>query len=377
MRIAIDGKRYYLNSSGLGRYSRSLVDHLLGLEDAEDLDICLYRPKGEVKFQPKSHQRLTELTAEYLIPGHIGNAFWRFTKLPTLINSGSYDLFHGPSHVLPGRLKCPSVVTMLDLIFMRYPQYFRAWDRNYYRISFSRSARLADHIISISEATKADLVNLFGIREEKISVIYPGFDDVFTRLPQNRLDEIRKKYELPRDYVLYVGNIEPRKNVLELAQAFNSMKESSSIDKDVHLLIVGQKGWFYKDIFDGIDALPCREQIRFVGPVYGEDLAGVYQIARVMAYPSMFEGFGYPVLEAMRQGTPVLTSGISSMPEAGGDAAHYVNPESLDDIASGLCRILNDESYRQELIEKGTRHAEGFTAEKMAKETMEVYRKLA
>jgi len=97
----------------------------------------------------------------------------------------------------------------------------------------------------------------------------------------------------------------------------------------------------------------------------------------VMAYPSMFEGFGYPVLEAMRQGTPVLTSGISSMPEAGGDAAHYVNPESLDEIASGLCRILNDESYRQELIEKGTRHAEGFTAEKMVKETLEVYKKLA
>jgi len=174
-----------------------------------------------------------------------------------------------------------------------------------------------------------------------------------------------------------VGNIEPRKNVLELAQAFNSMRESSAIDKDVHLLIVGQKGWFYKDIFDGIEALPCREQIRLVGPVYGEDLAGVYQMARVMAYPSMFEGFGYPILEAMRQGTPVLTSGISSMPEAGGDAAHYVNPESLDDIASGLCRILNDESYRQELIEKGTRHAEGFTAEKMAKETLEVYKKLA
>ena len=377
MRIAIDGKRYYLNSSGLGRYSRSLVDHLLRLKDAEDLDICLYRPKGEVKFQPKAHQRLTELTADYLLPGHIGNAFWRFTKLPALINSGSYDLFHGPSHVLPGRLKCPSVVTMLDLIFIRYPRYFRTWDRNYYRISFRRSARLADHIISISKATKADLVNLFGIKEEKISVIYPGFDDVFTKLLPPRLEEIGKKYELPRNYVLYVGNIEPRKNVLKLAQAFSSLKESSNIDKDMHLLIVGRKGWFYKDILDGIDSLPCREQIRLVGPVYGEDLAGVYQLARVMAYPSMFEGFGYPVLEAMRLGTPVLTSGISSMPEAGGDAAHYVNPKSLDDIASGLSRLLNDESYRQELVEKGTRHAEGFTAEKMARETLEVYRKLA
>ena len=166
MRVAIDGKRYYLNSSGLGRYSRSLIDQLISLGDEEDLDLFLYRPKGEVKFEPKSQPHLTEVKADYLFPGHIGNAIWRFTKLPSLINNSGYDLFHGPSHVLPGKLKCPSVVTMLDLIFMRYPQYFKAWDRNYYRTSFKKSAQLADHIISISEATKADLINLFGIKEE-------------------------------------------------------------------------------------------------------------------------------------------------------------------------------------------------------------------
>ena len=112
-------------------------------------------------------------------------------------------MFHGPSHVLPGKLKCPSVVTMLDLIFMRYPQYFKAWDRNYYRTSFKKSAQLADHIISISEATKADLINYFGIKEEKISVIYPGFDAVFSKLQQHKLDEIKIKFKLPRDYILY------------------------------------------------------------------------------------------------------------------------------------------------------------------------------
>ena len=163
---------------------------------------------------------------------------------------------------------------------MRYPQYFKAWDRNYYRTSFKKSAQLADHIISISEATKADLINLFGIKEEKISVIYPGFDGVFSMLPKQKLDKIKKKYKIPKDYLLYVGNIEPRKNILKLAQAYNSLWECSAIDQDVQLLIVGQKGWYYKEILDGIDALPSREQIKLVGPVYGEDLAGFYQLAK-------------------------------------------------------------------------------------------------
>ena len=376
MRVAIDGKRYYLNSSGLGRYSRSLIDQLISIGDEENLEIILYRPKGKVKFEPKSQSHLTEITADYFFPGHIGNAIWRFTKLPSLINNSGYDLFHGPSHVLPGKLKCPSVVTMLDLIFIRYPNYFKAWDRNYYRISFKKSAQLADHIISISEATKADLINFFGIKEEKISVIYPGFDAVFSKLQQQKLDEIKIKFKLPRDYILYVGNIEPRKNILKLAQAFNSLQESSYIDKDVHLLIVGQMGWYYKEIIDGIDSLSSRDKIKLVGPVYGEDLAGFYQLASIMAYPSMFEGFGYPVLEAMRLGTPVLTSNISSMPEAGGNAAHYVNPESLDEIKDGLCKLLNDKTYREKLAVKGTRHAAGFNTMRMTQETLEVYRKL-
>ena len=376
MRVAIDGKRYYLNSSGLGRYSRSLINQLISIGDEENLEIILYRPKGKVKFEPKSQSHLTEITADYFFPGHIGNAIWRFTKLPSLINNSGYDLFHGPSHVLPGKLKCPSVVTMLDLIFIRYPNYFKAWDKNYYRISFKKSAQLADHIISISEATKADLINFFGIKEDKISVIYPGIDVVFSKLQQQKLDEIKIKFKLPRDYILYVGNIEPRKNILKLAQAFNSLQESSYIDKDVHLLIVGQMGWYYKEIIDGIDSLSSRDKIKLVGPIYGEDLAGFYQLASVMAYPSMFEGFGYPVLEAMRLGTPVLTSNISSMPEAGGNAAHYVNPESLDEIKDGLCKLLNDKTYREKLAVKGTRHAAGFNTMRMTQETLEVYRNL-
>ena len=144
----------------------------------------------------------------------------------------------------------------------------------------------------------------------------------------------------------------------------------------MHLLIVGQKGWFYKDIIEGINVLKNKDKIKLVGPIYGENLAGIYQLAKVMAYPSMFEGFGYPILEAMRLGTPVLTSNVSSMPEAGGDAAHYVNPESLDEIKTGLCKLLNDQNYRKYLADKGTQHAESFSTMRMTRETLEVYRKI-
>ncbi len=375
MHIAIDGKRYFLNSSGLGRYSRNLVNSLLSLEHKEEFFITLFRPKGRVKFDAPSYPQLKLITAKYFLPGDIGNGFWRFVKLPELINAKRYSLFHGPSHVLPGRVKCPTIVTMLDLIFLRFPRYFPMWDRNYYKIMFKKSAHRADHIISISKVTKADLINFFGVDEDKVSVVYPALDDLFTPLVEHQLEEVKEKFGLPEYYILYVGNIEPRKNILRLAQAFDYLVSSGRISEEVQLLIVGQKGWFYKDIFAGINALPNREKITFMGPVFGQNLAGIYQMARVMAYPSMFEGFGYPVLEAMRLGAPVLTSRVSSLPEAGGDAAFLIEPESIDDIASGLEKLINDESLREDLIQRGYKHAQRFTAEKMARQTMAIYKR--
>ena len=147
------------------------------------------------------------------------------------------------------------------------------------------------------------------------------------------------------------------------------MKESLFIN-------TGEKVLNLEDIIEGINALKNKDKIKLVGPIFGENLAGIYQLAKVMAYPSMFEGFGYPILEAMRLGTPVLTSNVSSMPEAGGDAAHYVNPESLDEIKTGLCKLLNDQNYREYLADKGTRHAESFSTMRMTRETLEVYRKI-
>ena len=240
---------------------------------------------------------------------------------------------------------------------------------------FKKSAHRADHIISISKVTKADLINFFGIDEDKVSVVYPALDDLFTPLVEHQLEEVKAKFCLPEYYILYVGNIEPRKNILRLAQAFDYLVSSGRISEEVQLLIVGQKGWFYKDIFAGINALPNREKITFMGPVFGQNLAGIYQMARVMAYPSMFEGFGYPVLEAMRLGAPVLTSRVSSLPEAGGDAAFLIEPESIDDIASGLEKLINDESLRKDLIQRGYKHAQRFTAEKMARQTMAIYKR--
>jgi glycosyltransferase involved in cell wall biosynthesis len=374
MHIAIDGKRFFLNTSGLGRYSRSLVNSLLSLDDEAFL-LTLFRPKGRVFFEAPTHRRLRIVTADYVLPGDAGNALWRFTKFPRLINKKKYSVFHGPSHILPGRLDCPAVVTMLDLIFLRFPQYFPVFDRQYYKIMFKKSARQADHIISISQATQFDLVSYFGIDADKISVVYPAFDDMLTPVGSRHLSKIRLTYALPKIYVLYVGTIEPRKNILRLAQAFDSLMVSGKIDQETALVIAGRKGWFYKEIFAGISKLKSRRKIRFLGPVYGPSLAGLYQMATAMAYPSLFEGFGYPVLEAMRLGTPVLTSNVSSLPEAGGPAAVLIEPEQVDDIAFGLAKILNDETVRAGMIRKGLEHASQFTAERMARQTLSIYKR--
>ena len=376
MHIAIDGKRFFLNNSGLGRYSRGLVESLMALGE-EALRITLFRPKGKVRFEAPENRDLQVVTADYLLPGDIGNAFWRFHKFPDLIARGGYTLFHGPSHVIPGRIDCPAIVTMLDLIFLRFPEYFPVYDRNYYKHIFRKSALRADHIISISEATKADLVSYFHVQPEKISVIYPAVDEGLSALDETCLASIKSKFKLPDNYVLYVGNIEPRKNIFRLAQAFDRLMTSKKISDKTWLLIVGRKGWFTRKIFSGIDKLKNRDKIRFVGPAYGQDLSGIYQMATVMAYPSLFEGFGYPVLEAMQMGTPVLTSNISSMPEAGGNAACLVDPREVEDIAAGLEKLLTNEQLRQDHIQKGRLHAARFTAERMARQTLAVYRKFS
>lgn len=377
MHVAIDGKRFFLNASGLGRYSRTLVPALLDQAPPDTLSLTLFKPPGKVKFEADPHPRLQIEEAQYRLPGSAGNALWRFRKLPRLIDGGPYSLFHGPSHILPHKTRCPMVVTMFDLIFLRYPDYFPLWDRNYYRHMFKKSSRRADYIISISEATKADLVNYLGAREEKISVVYPACDEGLAPLPQERLKAVRRRFDLPADYVLYVGTIEPRKNILRTAQAIDRLLAQGRIHDEVMFLVVGNKGWFYDEILNGIEQLPHRDNVRLVGPAFGEDLAGIYQLAKALAFASEFEGFGYPVLEAMQMGTAVLTSRISSLPEAGGNAAHYVDPLAVDDIAAGLEKLINDHAYRQSLIQKGFQHAQTFSAQAMAAKTLEIYKMIS
>lgn len=377
LNVAIDAKRYFRNTSGLGRYSRTLVNALLQEGGSDQLRLTLFKPPGASPFDPPEGDNVKTITANYRLGGDLGNALWRFYKLPGILAEKRFSLFHGPSHVLPKGGGCPMVVTMLDLIFLRYPQYFRLWDRNYYHRIFRKSAHRADHIISISEATKGDLVNFFGVPEEKISVIYPAFDDIFHPLAEERLETVRRTYRLPETYALYVGTIEPRKNILRTAQAFDRLIDEGRIPPESEFLVVGSKGWFFKEILQGIEALRHKDRIRLTGPVYGEDLAGVYQLARAMAYPSEFEGFGYPVLEAMRLGTPVLTGKVSSLPEAGGDAALLVDPTSVEEIAAGLEKLLTDEDFRQACITRGHRHAATFSPRTMAAQTLSVYQRFS
>lgn len=375
--VAIDGKRFFQNAAGLGRYSRTLVAGLLSKEFAHRIKITLFKPKGRVRFSVGEYPNLEVVRAKHPLGGDLGNGLWRFFRLPRLLRRNDISLFHGPSHILPPKSRCPMVVTMHDLIFLRYPHYFPTWDRNYYRHAFKNAAARADHIISVSQATKQDLIDLLAIPEEKISVVYPAMDDAFRPLDQNRLAKIRSKHALPHRYILFVGTIEPRKNIVRTAKAFDSLQAAGKIDAQTQFIVVGTKGWFFDEIIKELETLPCRSRIRLLGGVSQEDLSGIYQMATLMAYPSECEGFGYPVIEAMRLGTPVLTSNCSSLSEAGGDAALLVNPLDVEEIAHGMLRLIDDQVVRQTAIKAGIDHAKNFNPMKMASQTLSIYTRFA
>lgn len=376
MHIAIDGKRYFTNRTGLGRYSRLLVRSLLSDSGRNDMTITLFKPRGRTVFEAPEQKCLVIKEAAYKLPGDLGNGLWRWRTLPGLLDGGDYDLFHGPSNGLPNRANLPMIVTITDLIFIRYPNYFPLWDRNYYFCSFKQAAEKARMIIAISEATKSDIVNFFNIPEKKIEVIYPGFESHLLKYHHEEAENVCDLFRLPERYILAVGTLEPRKNALRLAQAFDQLLQQRKIGKDTGLVFAGRKGWFYREILRKIDSLPSRSSIHFIDEPSDSQLAALYQSASVMAYISEFEGYGYPVLEAMSFFLPLLLSRVASLPEIAGDAAVYVDPYNTESIAEGLFRLLDDEHLRYNLSQGANKRLVDFSAEKMAEKTVKLYRKV-
>ena len=277
-----------------------------------------------------------------------------------------------PAHVLPLHCPVPGVVTVHDLGYVHYPEALRRFDRWYLDWTTRRHTRVARRLIADSQATKNDLINFYGARPDQIQVVYLGRDERLARVhdPQT-IAAAKAKYSITGNYLLYLGTLQPRKNLVRLVDAF-SLAVASQPDEALQLVIAGQQGWLYADIFAQVQRLGLSERVIFPGYVPVEDKAVLLSGALAYVFPSLYEGFGLPVLEAMACGAPVLTSNVSSLPEVAGPAAVLVDPHKTDQIANKLIELVTQPDLRRHLSQQGYRQIQLFSWSKAAAEVLDV-----
>ena len=357
MVIGFDAKRAFQNNTGLGNYSRMLLCGLAS--EHQNLRAFLYSPRiaGEYAKYFSGYANISTRT-----PSSIDRFFpdiWRRFGVTVHLSEDKVKLFHGLSHELPHGIprSIKRVVTMHDLIVWRSPQFYKPLDRVVHRLKQRHSCRIADMVVAISEQTKRDLMEYLHVPESKIRVIYQSCDPMFWEpVAESDINYVRSTYHLPEKYVICVGTIEERKNQLAVVKAL------AQLPADVHLVIVGKNHGVYHAVLSGaIRSNGLTERVHILHNADFEDFPALYAGAVASVYMSLFEGFGIPILESMCSGTPVVTSNVSSMPEAGGDAALYADPKNPDEIAARLKSIIDDPALRAELVEKGKVQCQKFT----------------
>lgn len=383
MRIGFDAKRAFQNSTGLGHYSRTLISSL-ALYFPEN-DYYLFAPKITNRYNTRDYPNLKTISP-LRFPYKILRSAWRSSGVKKDLLNNNIDLYHGLSHEIPAGIKqtgIPSVVTMHDLIFERYPHQYKKIDVWIYRKKFKYACQNADAIIAISRQTKQDLVNIYKVPEEKITVCYQSCDPVFAKkISTEEKENIRKLYNLPDRFFLNVGSIIERKNLLTICKAINHLKNRLPIP----LVVIGGGGKYKEQVKQYINSNGLQDQIIFLsenretkqneGFKSSAHFPAIYQMAEALIYPSTFEGFGIPILEALFSRVPVITSNVSCMPEAAGDAAAYIDPYDFESLALKMEAIAHDKTLAATMTEKGWDHAQKFTAQKCAEQVNNVYKKL-
>jgi glycosyltransferase involved in cell wall biosynthesis len=294
------------------------------------------------------------------------------------------DVFLTPSHYAPRFCPCPSLIFVFDLSYIYFPNMFKK--RDLYKLTnwTKYSVRKAAKVITISKASKADIIREYRIESSKVKVVYPGIMKVKSQKlkVKSTSQKLKVKYGIDEEYILYVGTLQPRKNLVKLIDAFNELKAQSSKLKSatqkLKLVVVGKKGWLYENIFKKVEDLNLTHDVIFTGFVPDKELPVFYKSAKLLALVSLYEGFGLPVLEAMSYGTPVVVSNVSSLPEVAGGAGIYVDPNNTDDIAKGIRKVLKMDKKQYENLSKQCKtQAKKFSWEKTAKETLDVIKKVA
>jgi glycosyltransferase involved in cell wall biosynthesis len=351
-------------SAGVHQYIYHLLRHLAQADDRMCFTVLL----GEGVFPLDI--ALDSRRSRWPTSRPFTRVLWEQLVQPWVLRRMGADLVHCPAFVGPLFAPCSMVITIHDLSFICFPDLFRPANRLYLKVMTWLSAHRARRLIAVSVHTAAETTRLLNVPSERIDVVYHGVEPDFHPLPADEVVAFRQRRKLPERFVLFVGTLEPRKNLVRLVEAFARIR-----DDRLGLVLAGGKGWLYDELFARVESLGLGEKVIFAGYVPNEELPLWYNAATVLAYPSLYEGFGLPVLEAQACGTPVLTSNVSSLPEAAGDAALMVDPYDVEALAEGLRRLLTGRVLRQELRERGLAHAGQFSWPHTARGTARVYRR--
>jgi glycosyltransferase involved in cell wall biosynthesis len=368
MAIYLDVSAAVHRRAGLGRYAESLARALVAVQP--DRYALFYNRERGVQPLPGLEHLPTRSVA-------LGYKPWRLLVwLGQLAHVGferllpGAELFHATEHLLLPLRSVLTVLTVHDLIFRRLPAHHKPLNRWYLNLTLPLYCRRATHIVAVSEHTRRDLSAAYGLPPEKVTVVHEAAAPRFRLQPPQAVAAARARYALPERYLISVGTIEPRKNLTRLLAAFETLRAEGLTDGWV---VVGRRGWLYDDFFAALERSPARSAVLFPGYVADEDLPALYAGAQALAFPSLYEGFGLPVLEALACGTPVVASDTSSIPEAGGDAALYCDPTDTEAIIETLRRVLRDASLCEEMRARGLVQAARFSWERAAAETEAVY----
>jgi glycosyltransferase involved in cell wall biosynthesis len=366
MKIGIDARLVHYQRAGIGQYTQRLAQAMAAIDHDNSYSLLQSRKDGTPLVGSPTFRRRSLWT-----PPHHRYEQW---LLPLEIWPLRLDLLHCPDFIPPFRRPCPAVITVHDLAFLRFPGLLTEESRSYYG-QIERAVESAEHIIAVSESTKSDLVALAGADARKITVVYEAAGPSFQPADAAQIAAVRQRYGLQDDYILFVSTIEPRKNIPFLLEAYAQMRSTWSGAGDApRLVLAGKKGWLYDSVFVIMEQLGLSTSVVFTGGIPIEDLPALYSGALCFVLPSLYEGFGLPVLEAMSCGAPVIATNVSSLPEVAGDAALLVDPQDMLGLAMALQRLCQDEALRQDLIARGRAQAARFSWQRAARETIAIYK---
>ncbi len=372
-KVGFDAKRAFTNTSGLGNYSRHIISSLMRFYPNEEYTLFTtgINPIFADFYPQTTHCEIVKPTG---LSKKLASV-WRTFGMADDLSKRKIDLYHGLSNELPFGLSDTNtklVVTIHDLIFLRYPSWYNLTDRFIYKKKFANACRIADQIVAISEQTKADIIQFFGTPAEKISVVYQDCDPVFQiPMPGAELARIRTQYQLPERYILCVGTIEKRKNQLNLLKAWHTSNFFTNFD----LVLVGKHTPYIKEVKQYIQQHGLESRVHFPPYIPFKDLPGLYRLASLFVYPSVFEGFGIPIIEALNCGVPVITSTGSCFSEAGGPGSIYINPESAEELTAAINKVLSSPELQRQMIPQGKQHVLQFRPENTIDKLHQVYKK--